>query len=319
MVLAALVLGGGAHVAAQAAPFPVEGHNVLVVDGRERGYELHLPRAGDAGTDVHGEAGAPLVILLHGRGGDGAGIRQITAFDDVADAHGLVVAYPDGIGHEWNYTRGLPGYDKVADADRDDVAFLASLAGHLVASLRLDPDRVYLAGFSNGGFMTQRVACERPDLFAAYGSVGGAGFGGMTDLCVDPAPAAFVIVHGTDDPIVPWDGITVRSEDGREAEILMSVPQTLGYWAARAGCVGEGQRGSIPAGGASPGTRVELLGVGDCATGGQVILVAVLGGGHVWPGVASLPEETLGRINLDIDAGEMLWGFFQANPRHARP
>lgn len=311
---------------AQGAADPVEGRNVLMVDGRERAYELHLPAPAGASEDGAGSAssvahvvGAPLVILLHGRGGTGAGMRDITAFDAVADAHGLVVAYPDGIAHEWNYTRGLPGYEKVEDADRDDVSFMAALTEHLVTSLDLDPERTYLAGFSNGGFMTNRVACERPDLFAAYGSVGGAGFGGMTQLCVQEPPAAFLIMHGTADPIVPWDGISVRAEDGREAEILMSVPRTLAYWASRAGCATEGQRSSIPETGASPGTRVELLGVGGCATGGQVILVAVVGGGHVWPGVASLPEETLGRINFDIDAGEMLWGFFEANPPRELP
>ena len=319
LVGVAAAQGGGS----QSAAAPVEGRNVLVVDGRERGYELHLPApsgapsgasGGAEGSEVADVAGAPLVILLHGRGGTGAGMRDITAFDAVADAHGLVVAYPDGIAHEWNYTRGLPGYEKVEDADRDDVTFMAALTEHLVTSLDLDPERTYLAGFSNGGFMTNRVACERPDLFAAYGSVGGAGFGGMTQLCVQEPPAAFLIMHGTADPIVPWDGITVRGEDGREAEILMSVPHSLAYWASRAGCATEGQRSSIPETGASPGTRVELLGVGGCATGGQVILVAIVGGGHVWPGVASLPEETLGRINFDIDAGEMLWGFFEANP-----
>lgn len=341
LALAAIELVGAAQAQGSAGPnasMPVEGPNVLVVDGRVRGYELHLPvaarapgadagAAGDAtGATEAGSAagapdvaGAPLVILLHGRGGTGAGMRDITDFDAVADAHGLVVAYPDGIAHEWNYTRGLPGYEKVEDADRDDVVFLATLAEHLVTSLGLDADRTYLVGFSNGGFMTNRVACERPDLFAAYGSVGGAGFGGMTQLCSNEAPAAFLVMHGTADPIVPWDGFSVRSEDGREAEILMSVPHAFAYWATRAGCDDEGQRSSIPETGASPGTRVELLGVGGCATGGQVILVAVVGGGHVWPGVRSLPEESLGRVNMDIDAGDMLWGFFEANPRRHAP
>src|SRR5690606_21428470 len=109
LVGVAAAQGGGS----QSAAAPVEGRNVLVVDGRERGYELHLPApsgapsgasGGAEGSEVADVAGAPLVILLHGRGGTGAGMRDITAFDAVADAHGLVVAYPDGIAHEWNYT-----------------------------------------------------------------------------------------------------------------------------------------------------------------------------------------------------------------------
>src|SRR4051812_47094593 len=72
-------------------------------DGRVRSYELHVP---EGLTEP-----APLVIALHGRGDDGLGMEALTHFDDLADREGFIVAYPDGLNNEWNFVRGVHGYD----------------------------------------------------------------------------------------------------------------------------------------------------------------------------------------------------------------
>ena len=85
-------------------------------------------------------------------------MEALTHFDDLADREGFMVAYPDGLNNEWNFVRGVRGYAMT----QDDTAFLVALIDHIGADHPVDKARVYLAGFSNGGFMAERVACENP-------------------------------------------------------------------------------------------------------------------------------------------------------------
>jgi polyhydroxybutyrate depolymerase len=141
--------------------------------GLERSYTLHLP------NDTAPTAPAPLVLVLHGRTGTGAGTARLTGFDERADAHGFLALYPDGVGNEWSYAHGIPGYQ-----GPDDAEFLMALIDDIAARYPVDLDRLYVTGISNGGFMVQRLACEFPDRFAAFASVAAGGFGGM-ELAAD--------------------------------------------------------------------------------------------------------------------------------------
>jgi polyhydroxybutyrate depolymerase len=67
----------------------------ITVDGHERTYEVHAP------ASYKGEQAVPLVLALHGRSGTGHGMAEQTHFDSVSDAHGFLVAYPDGLQNSW--------------------------------------------------------------------------------------------------------------------------------------------------------------------------------------------------------------------------
>lgn len=275
-----------------AATALAQGGQVLAHDGLERSYRLHLP----AGLEPDAPP-RPLVLVLHGRGGDGASVRRRSGLDAAAERHGWIVAYPDALDGEWAYAAGLPGYTGPA---QDDVGFLLALRDRLAATLPVDPARVYLVGYSNGGFLTQRLACERPGAFAAYASVAAAGFAGLPQLCGERAPLALLLLHGTEDRAVPWDGLAVRLPDGREAPFLIDVPRTFAFWAARAGC--EPSSRTVPAPGAGGSRPVELRLVEACEAGGEIVLAAVVGGDHAWP------------TPPDLDVGTLLADFFGRHP-----
>ncbi len=99
----------------------------------------------------------------------------------MAAAQGIAVAYPDGIGGSWN-AGGCCGQAEADDLD--DVGFILALVDELVASYSIDPDRVYLTGFSNGGLLAYRLACES-DRFAAIAPVGATLVGGVRRACAD--------------------------------------------------------------------------------------------------------------------------------------
>ncbi len=275
--------------------------------GLERSYILHVPDSLTAAASLM--ASAPLVIALHGRFDSGAGMEKLTHFDDLADREGFMVAYPDGIDGEWNFVRNVAGYETT----QDDTAFLAALVDHIAEDHALDRRRVYLAGFSNGGFMVQRAACENPAPFAAYASVSAAGFGGMPDICPETSDvrAPMLLMNGTGDTNVPWDGTPVTRGD-RTIYITYPVSQTLGYWAVFNDCPADASTTDVPS--ASPETQVRILTL-KCPPDTAVVLYAVIGGGHNWPGQASSVSEMTGAINRDIDAAEEIWKFFTQHQR----
>lgn len=276
--------------------------HTLTFEGLERTYLLHVPD----GLDTP----APLVLALHGRFGSGAHMATLTDFNTIADAEGFIVAYPDGVNGEWNYVRGIRGYPKA----QDDTAFLIALADQIASEYPVDRARVYLTGFSNGGFMAQRVACEQRTAFAAYASVAAAGFGGMGDVCAEPSDtgAPMLLINGTADTNVPWEGTGVTRGD-RTVYVTYPVPETLALWAEFNQCVSSAETSDVPVSGTSPGTSVRVLTV-NCPNDAPVVLYMVLGGGHNWPGQND-ENPAYGRVNRDIDASAEIWRFFAGQAR----
>ncbi len=284
--------------AALAETYPDE---VLEHQGYAREYYLHVPEA--VASDALGRV--PLVVMLHGRGGTGPGMAALTGFDAVADEHGFIVVYPSGVDNQWNYVEGIPGYA----IEVPDVAFLRALVGHLEERLPVDDERVYVGGFSNGGYMAQRLACDAADLFAAFASVGAAGFGGQPGICGEGGPVSLLFMHGTHDRVVPFNGLQQEGPNG-PVTVLASVEQTFAYWAARSGCeveVDGRQLVSVR----SPEMEVHVLSASACPAGYELELVVFVGGGHNWPGRPGLlPAGVAGAVNLDVDASRYLWAFF---------
>ncbi len=273
--------------------------------GLERDYYLHVPASVGAN-----QRSAPLVLLLHGRGGIGFGMADLTGFDELADEHGFVVAYPTGIDNQWNYVEGIPGYE----LQTPDTDFLRALVAELSARYPIDPARVYVAGFSNGGYMAQHLACKATDLFAAYASVGAAGYGGQPANCGEPNPVSILFIHGTDDAVVPFAGLRRESPNG-PVTLLASVEETFEYWAYRLRC-GDQIRTSMIPNMLSARMEIHVVDARDCAPGHELRQVVIVGGGHNWPGrPGRLPPEIAGEVNLDLDASRYIWEFFE---RHRR-
>ncbi|TMA54740.1 MAG: hypothetical protein E6J75_13420 [Deltaproteobacteria bacterium] len=120
--------------------------------GRARSYHLHVPES------VRPDVAHPLVLVLHGGGGNGFGMSRLSHFNRVADERGFIAVYPDGVDAFWADGRGVTDAD---DHGVDDVGFLMALLDALAGRHGIDPARVFVAGISNGGFMAQRLACGR--------------------------------------------------------------------------------------------------------------------------------------------------------------
>lgn len=158
-----------------------------------RPYLLHLPPQREAGAPL------PLIVALHGGLNDSEYVREQSGLDATADRHGYAVAYPDGLLGTWN-AGACCWFARWTGVD--DVAFLDKLIDTLVRQGVADPRRVFVTGFSNGGGMAYRYACERSDRIAGIAVVSGA----LAIGCTPRTPVSVLAFHGTWDPSVPYTG-----------------------------------------------------------------------------------------------------------------
>lgn len=257
VALLLLTASGGARASA----FPGgDAAGALTIGGLNRTYSVHAPAGLDRPTG--------LVINLHGAGMTSGALAAATNYNAVADQHGFVVAYPDGIDLSWADGRGASVPDRQGV---DDVGFLVALAERLRQDYGIAPGRVFATGLSAGGFMASRLACERADVFAAVAPV--AGSLGAAMPCAPPRPVSVLQVHGTADPVVPFGGGPMAGRGGPSD--IVAAPAMAQRWRDVNQC---------------PPPVEEILGAvhrftaAGCAGGTEVVFVQIDGGGHVWPG-----------------------------------
>lgn len=187
----------------------------IAVDGQERSYLLHIP------TGYDGTSEMPLLLAYHDYGDEPANFARATNFDLLGDQFGVIVAFPAGSGEPvlgWATVAELP------EGTADSVVFTAQMIEEISANLAVDRDRIFAAGFSNGGGMVHRLACDLPDMFNAIAIVGGVH--GKDQPCETDIPTPVYAIHGRYDTTAPYSG----------GENLMSIPQWIREWANRDGC-----------------------------------------------------------------------------------
>lgn len=268
---------------------PGQTARTLLHDGIERDYLLYVPDDYDATEPM------PLVISIHGFASNPQQQADISMWKDVADKHGFITVYPQGTGFplRWNSGQRLLG-----NQGADDVGFISALLDQLETDLCIDSSRIYVNGLSNGAGMSNRLACEMAERFAATGGVAGA-YNPVPGGCEPARPVPIIAFHGTDDPIVPYEGGSAGGLD------LPHVETWAQQWAERNDCNLNTEETEVT-------ENVSRLSYDDCDA--DVILYTIDGGGHTWPGGMPLPEFITGTTTQEISASELMWDFFMAHP-----
>lgn len=273
-LFAVLVMGLVCAAHAFAADFSTPGDHegTLLFGGDERFFILHVP-PGEAPP-----GGRPLVVVLHGGAGNATQMARLTGFSRLADRENFLLLYPQGISTRikrlavWNSGNCCgPALDRKID----DVGFLAALLDHVKTLSPYDERRVFMTGLSNGAMMAYRFACERADRVAAIAPVAGA----MGAECAASRPVSLLVIHGTADRNVRYEGGKPERQLDPHPRVDRSVADARTYWSTRNRCA-DAPKTEVTG-------NVETETFNGCADGTRVVIATIHGGGHTWPGDAT--------------------------------
>lgn len=263
-----------------------------------------------------------LVIVLHGSKQSGEQHRAFTGgmYDTFATGGTAVVAYLDGYRGNWNDARRQSAFPARLE-EVDDVGFVRAVIRSLEDTHGVDPSRVFVIGYSNGGQMAMRLVHEVPELIA----------GATVVAATMPTPESFLLptegvaarplpvllVHGTADPIVPFEGGPMKPWARRFFKVggsALSAPATAAYFAHRNGISAAPVTTPVPSA-ERASTWTEQI---DHRQDGRppVRLLTVHGGGHTVPGPKRAPV-VLGRTGHDVSVADAVAAFFGIGERRA--
>lgn len=269
------------------------------IEGTKRRYYLYRPASA--------KLPAPLVLAFHGGGGTAEGTDKLSGgLAKLADQQGFIVAYPDAIDKHWN-----DGRPDLAKTYYDDVGFISKVIDDLTQQNIADSKRVYATGISNGGFFSQYLAIQLPNKIAAVATVAASVSKTFLDLSVTPVPVMMLL--GTKDTLIPWDGGRVGGKIllKKRGEVIPG-RQSLEFWLTKNHNTSKPIRSELPDKDPNDGSRVSVEQYGEPDSANQVVLYEISGGGHTWPaGQQYLPQSIIGPVCRDFDGNEAIWKFFE--------
>jgi polyhydroxybutyrate depolymerase len=305
VVAAAIVLLPGSifpAVAANREGVSSGQRQTLMHDGIERSYVVRVPR------DLAQHKGqVPLVLVLHGGGGNAFNAESTTGFTEEAEKEGFIVVYPEGTGRfngkllTWNAGHCC-GY--AMNRHVDDVGFISALLDKLIAEYPVDPERIYATGISNGGMMAHRLGIELSNRFAAIAPVAAALFG---DEPEPRHPVSALMFNGTLDTHIPAQGGPPggRFPGAWDGSPTKPVLEQAAFWARADGCMRTPEQENREA---------YTLTKYRCPAGTAVALYMIRDGGHAWPGGergSPMGDEP----SSALDATPIIWAFFNAHEK----
>lgn len=275
--------------------------DTLYVDGLTRTYLIRLPEKYN-NSEQH-----PLIFVLHGGGGKGAGMNKLTRFNKIADKNNFIVCYPDGLEKHWNDGREDEKY-KVNGKFVNDVKFISELIDTLLKRYNIDSTRIYSCGISNGGMMSFRLACELSGRIAAIASVGSSMAVDQLKFCNPQRKIPVMIIFGDEDPLVPFEGGEIKVFGSKRGTVI-PVQKSVEYWLKNNDCNNNPEEYFQDNFDDGTSLQKEIYLCGDVS---EVQYWLIKGGGHTWPGGKQyLPEFIIGKTSEEFNASNEIWNFFK--------
>lgn len=265
----------------------------LDVGGKEREFFIHIP-------DKAKGKPAPVVFALHGGAtSSGLAMHLKTDFTILGEKEGYATVYPSGV-NGWNIGSHAAYSVKRRTSDADDLGFFRAMFDTLIKEGVADPKRIYVTGGSNGGVMTQFLACHLADRIAGAGVVVATlPRAAKKDWPKPSCPVPILVMLGTVDPMKPWKGNADQ----------MSADETIAFWRQQNACAGDGKQWDLPDRDPNDGCRIHAQ---RWESKAPVVFYTMEGHGHGWPMQRNRAETGTGSKTRDISAPEEFWNFFQA-------
>jgi len=264
----------------------------LNVADAPRQYRLAVP------SNPTGKRPLPVILNFHGQPSNDVEQAVYSQLEEKGPAHGFVVITPNA-GDPPFWAKPELNFYEASDAN---LAFTQALIDNAKTSLCIDTKRIYATGFSAGAGMSAYLGCKLSRQLAAIAPVSGVN---GAEPCPHGKPMSVIAFHGTADPTIAYGG-GPGALAGRPDRDWPSVETAVQAWAGRAGCRTKPASQAI-------GTEVQRIAYRGCARGAGVVLYAVTGGGHTWPG-SSIEVPRFGHTTQDINAADLMLDFFSHHP-----
>ena len=264
--------------------------------GKSRKFILRVPR------DYDGTKSLPLVMVLHGWTASAEEAEVYTRMGAKADKEGFVAVFPDGLG-EPGYQGWNAGFiDLTGSSHPNDVAFLTTVLDRVEGEVKIDKDREFVVGHSNGAFMANTLGSRLGNRLAAIASMAGTvGLDSKNKIPAPVSPVSVMLLHGKADRMVAYQP---------EAQALLrpiGAVDSAKFWAAADGC------SPTPSTTQSPNGKVVTDRYSGGKDGTEVVLVSVADGPHDWWGGVGRSGD-VPTYGAPVD--DLSWDFFRTHPKH---
>ncbi len=258
--------------------------DTMMHDGETRSYIIYIP------ANYTGNAPVPLLFNFHGRTGTATQQMNWCDFRPIADTAGFIIVHPQGLLFNGVTCWNVGGEGFTLGMTTDDIGFTEAMIDTIAGQYNIDLTRVYSTGYSNGGFFSFELACQLGYNIAAIASVGGSMTPETLANCNPQHPTPVLQIHGTDDTIVPYDGVSWSEP----------VTTAISYWVNYNNTASIPIVTVVPDINTSDSSTVEhyIYQNGDSCT--SVEHYKVIDGGHDWPGSWG---------NMDINSSSLIWSF----------
>ena len=245
-----------------------------------------------------GQIGLPVVFNLHPYDWTAIQTRDYLKMHLLGDSVGFITIYPSAsdLTH-WN--SGISDNPSWVTPNSNDVGFISKVIDSLIVRYSIDTARIYSCGYSNGGFMSLKLAGLLGNRIAAIASVSGILSNSTASAYKTTKPVPALFIHGTSDGEVPFNG-------GKTG--WYSVGETVEFIRDKNFCLLPAETLFVPNVNLTDQSTVEKYTYRSSTNSSNVILYKVIGGRHVWPDAPPLGSVP---INRDINASREIWNFFK--------
>lgn len=269
-------------------------------DGTVRNYLLYVPAQYD-GTEKW-----PLVINYHGYSGNPMIQIDATQMNVAADLMNFIIAYPEGLEVDLGLAKGT-GWNLGSLSQYNDIDFSVKLLDHVSSDHLIDSGRIHLAGWSQGGAFVYTMACAQSSIIASIASVAGPMQTYQLNpdnpmACSPERPLPTLQVHGTADPMVPFEGGWNWS----------SAFDTANFWANLNNCEANPSSVELEDVATDDNSSVTLFSYGNCNRQSEILLFRINDGDHMWPGAGVFQGDfDMSHWNRDLNASLEILNFFE--------
>jgi polyhydroxybutyrate depolymerase len=290
-------------------PIPAKGWTtsfpLATKDETSRSYSIYIP------STYTPEISSPLLIALHGISGWDLQFMYNTEFNNLAEANGFIVAYPNGNAElvDNKVIRSWNGGSCCAISQRnnsDDLSYIKNLIDDVSSRYSINSKRVYLTGHSNGSMLAQKLACQLSNKIAAVAVVAGRL---LLDTCNPESPVSVLQIYGTADTLNPENGGTTNYTVGTYTYQFSSRPvmNSVQMLAVANGCSTNFSENKNVS-----NKDLTISTWPDCKNGVVVSAIKIAGASHAWMGHPPQSADSiklLGEPYMKLDASKVIWAF----------